>query len=82
MGVPNFPPYIWIDQNKEARHYAVVDRSGWLLEAIEERASMPDLEKVFTSALKSYREGGKEFEEMPDALRTTASRLDEVLKNL
>jgi ABC-type Na+ efflux pump permease subunit len=68
---------IWVEQTKEARRYAVVDRSGWLLEAVEERAMTPDLEKVFTTALERYREGGEAFDELPEALRQTAIRLDE-----
>ncbi len=73
---------IWVEQTKEARHYAVVDRSGWLLKAVEERATTPDLEKVFTTALERYREGGAAFDELPEALQQTAIRLDEAISLL
>lgn len=73
---------IWVEQTKEARHYAVVDRSGWLLEAVEERAMTPDLEMVFRTALEKYRKGGAAFDELPEALRQTAVRLDEGLSLL
>lgn len=74
---------IFIEKNKEARKFAVIDRSGWLLEAVEERATMPDLEKVFTMAFERYREGGEEaLAELPEELRQTAIRLEEAVELL
>lgn len=71
---------ILIEKNKEARRYAVVDRSGWLLAAVEDRAAMPDLEKVFTAALERYREKGEAgIAELPEELRQTVARLDQAI---
>lgn len=37
---------MWLDKAKDVRKYAVIDRSGWLLKAVEERSKEPDFEKV------------------------------------
>ena len=71
---------MWLEKAKEAREYAVIDNSGWLLEAVEERATMPDLEKVFREALERYRKGGDSFEELPESLQDTARGLEEAMK--
>ena len=73
---------MWIEKNKEARQYVVLDETDWLLGAVEEHAAMPDLEKVFTEALGRYREGGESFTELPEPLRQTAERLDEAVTML
>ena len=71
---------ILVEKNKQARRFAVVDRSGWLLEAIEDRAALPDLEKVFRKALESHRAGEEEeLAELPGELRQVAERLDEAI---
>ncbi|MEM6703344.1 MAG: ABC transporter permease [Acidobacteriota bacterium] len=63
-----------LERNKSTRTYAVVDRSDWLLEAVEERAAMPDLEKVFKTAMETVR-SGEGVEELPESLRETAEQL-------
>lgn len=73
---------IWMEENKEARTYAVIDRSGWLLAEVEERAAMPDLAKVFHTALESYRDNDESFSEMPEALRQTAERLVKAIESV
>ena len=71
---------IWLERNKATREYAVIDESGWLLEAIEQRAAMPDLEKVFGEALTLLRASrdadGAQFDALPEELRNTATQLD------
>ncbi len=64
-----------LERAKLTRTYAVVDRSGWLLEEVEERAALPDLQKVFTTALERVR-SGEGTGDMPEALVQTAEQLD------
>ncbi|HUP25553.1 MAG TPA: ABC transporter permease [Thermoanaerobaculia bacterium] len=66
----------WLERAKGARSYAVVDHSGWLLDEIERRAELPDLERVLERALELQRSGSPDFAEMPDALRRTAQELE------
>lgn len=65
-----------LERAKSARHYAVVDQSGWLLEEVERRGELPDLERVFERALELHREGGEELETLPEELQETARQLD------
>ncbi len=37
---------IWLTEQKDARKYAVIDHSNWLMTEIEEQAFEPDLEKI------------------------------------
>jgi ABC-type Na+ efflux pump permease subunit len=60
---------MWLEKSKDVRHYAVIDNSGWLLEAVEKRAAMPDMEKVFEEAVQRYRSQSEDFEELPDILK-------------
>lgn len=71
-----------LERSKDVRRYAVVDRSGWLLEAVETRSTMPDLEKVFATTLERWREGGSSFERLPEVLRETAPRLERMAEAL
>ncbi len=64
-----------LDRAKEARYYAVVDESGFLLKAVEERAQLPDLEKVFTTALSWRDKGGAKWERQPQILKDTVERI-------
>lgn len=66
----------WLERAKGLRKYAVVDHSGWLLEEVEQRAAMPDLEQVFASAFEAYRAGGSELESLPEELRTVGMSID------
>lgn len=72
----------WLERTKSARQYAVVDQSGWLLEAVEERATLPDLHKVLREAVKRVREGGEAADTLPTALRETATQLNMVLDTM
>jgi ABC-2 type transport system permease protein len=66
----------WLERAKSTRSYAVVDQSGWLLEEVEQRASLPDLETVFRSALDGHRAQSAAFQRMPEALRQIGEQLD------
>ena len=69
---------IWLEGTKDVRRYAVIDHSGWLLEAVDARATMPDLEAVFRTTVERYREGGESFEQLPEVLRLLAPALAEL----
>ncbi len=75
--VPSF-----FDRAKAAREYVVIDHSGWLLEAVEERATLPDLEKVLREAVRRVRKGGEAAATLPNALRETATQLNTVLASM
>ncbi len=64
-----------LERTKGPRTYAVVDHSGWLLQEIEDRATLPDMEKVFRFALERQERGGKEFEELPMELQAVATQI-------
>ncbi len=64
---------IWLEKTKDVRKYAVVDHSGWLLEAVEKRAAMPDLEKVFKAAIDDIdAKDPADFEAYPPAVQEIA----------
>ncbi|MEM6455172.1 MAG: ABC transporter permease, partial [Acidobacteriota bacterium] len=67
---------VWLERTQDARTYAVIDDSGWLLEAVEQQATMPDLEKVIRSALAQLRDEDPTFDELPEALQQTARQMD------
>ena len=58
-------PY-WLEKSKDVRHYAVIDNSGWLFEAVEQRAAMPDMEKVLAEAVRRYEKKSDDFEKLPE----------------
>lgn len=68
------PP--WLERNKSAREFVVVDHSEWLLQAVEHRAAMPDLEKVFRHVLNLRADDPRGFAELPEVLRQVAEPLD------
>ncbi len=67
---------ILIEKSKSARRYAVIDHSGWLLEAVEQRAAVPDLKKVFRFALDASRDASEDFEQLPEELQRIAEKID------
>lgn len=77
IGILAFPVIIMLSvlvpilmaKTKEARTYAVVDQSGFLLEKVEERVLADDLRDVFEATVERYREGGRAFERLPETLR-------------
>ncbi|MEM1177432.1 MAG: ABC transporter permease [Acidobacteriota bacterium] len=72
-----------LEKSRSARVYTVIDQSGWLLEAIDKRAALPDLEKVFRHALELKRSDDEksqaEFEALPEQLRQTILQLEMAL---
>jgi ABC-2 type transport system permease protein len=50
---------IWLDKAKGVRKYVVIDHSGWLLQAIEDRAMEPDFEKVLRALIDARVGEGK-----------------------
>jgi ABC-2 type transport system permease protein len=69
IGVP-----IWLEKKKDVRHYAVHDPTGWFLEAVEKRSSVPDLEEVYRYAVEKFEKGGDDFKELPEVLQKWAPR--------
>ena len=60
---------LWLDKKKDVRKYAVIDSSGWLLQAVEERADGPDLAKVFRRWIRELRKSKSDLAGVPAALR-------------
>lgn len=54
---------------KQARTFAVVDQSGFVLAEVEKRVLAADLRQVLTAAAQRYRQGGRPFERLPEPLR-------------
>lgn len=62
----------WLKSTKAARQYVVIDQSGFLLEAVDRRAELPDLEKIFSMALERREQGGRDWERLPPVLKQIA----------
>jgi len=77
IGIFSFPVILllailvptWLEGKVDVRKYAVLDKSGWLLGAVEEKANVPDLAKVFMGLKEAFRKGGKALEIYPPFLR-------------
>ncbi len=74
--IASFGVQYWLEKNKSTRYYAVIDQSGWVLDEVEKRAAMPDLEKVFRQALDLKRAGGEAYDALPTALQQSVEQLD------
>jgi ABC-2 type transport system permease protein len=61
---------ILLAETREARSYAVVDASGFVLQEVEERIIARDLREVFTATTERYREGGREFDKLSEVLQS------------
>jgi ABC-2 type transport system permease protein len=57
---------------KEVRAYAVLDHSGFVLPQVEERVMVEDWQRVLEAAAGRYRQGGRAWEALPEALRQAA----------
>jgi len=66
---------ILLEKEKDVRHYAVYDKSGFLLDAVESRAALPDLNKVFVWTKEKYDEEDEDFETLPAFLQQSAPTL-------
>jgi len=58
-----------LERTRSARRYAVVDESGWLLAAVEQRITGTDLGYVFESVLEKHDEGAEQFSQLPPILQ-------------
>ena len=67
-----------LQKTKDVRRYAVVDQSGWLLEAVEARGEYDDKLRLFRFLRDQAREGGRAVEKLPDSLRQLALQLKDM----
>ena len=63
---------MWLERAKDARKYAVVDHTGWLLKAVEDRSAMPDVRKVLKTAIERFVKEEESFADLPEHLRVFA----------
>ena len=76
---------ILLAQVKEVRTYAVLDRSGFLLQRVEERVFAEDLREVFRVASSRQRRSGEAFSGLPEPVRRftrVAAELDREQREL
>ena len=60
---------ILLAKTKEARTFAVIDHSGFALAEVEKLILADDLAVVLEAAADRYRDGGREWDRLPDAIR-------------
>ncbi|MHC4943918.1 MAG: ABC transporter permease [Planctomycetota bacterium] len=72
-------PY-WLEKKKDVRHFAVVDKSGWLLYEVEERAAMPDMKKLLAEALERYEKKSEDFAQLPEVLQALSTGLSHAIE--
>ena len=77
IGIVSFPliiglaggiPFL-LSRAKEARTYAVIDHSDFLLRQVEEQILRGDIEETVETLAKKYRRDTAQFERLPDVLR-------------
>lgn len=71
---------ILLQRFKSARSYAVMDRSGWLANAMEREILAADLAHVLRAAAEKHDQGDAALAELPDVLQplaAVAARLEE-----
>lgn len=67
---------IWLEKTKDVRKYAVIDNSGWLAQAVEDAAKMPDLRRVFDTAVDAFEsEDQAGLDDYPEAVRAVAEMI-------
>ncbi len=64
-----------LDRTKSARQYAVVDESGWLLEAVDQELLARDMVLVFRTAAERYREADSDTARIAPPLAGLAPQL-------
>ncbi|MGD8726854.1 MAG: hypothetical protein PVH40_04365, partial [Gemmatimonadales bacterium] len=67
-----------LERTKSARRYAVVDESGWLLQAVEQRVAGTDLGYVFEAVLERHRGEGEELTALPPLLQGLVPVLEQL----
>ena len=63
---------VLLSGTKQARTYAVIDHSGFVLQEVEKSILAEDLGIVLRDAAERYRDGGQAWERLPDAVRAAA----------
>ncbi len=63
-----------LERTKGARQFAVIDQSGWLLEAVERRVIAADLTRAFQVTATRYT-AGESLDDFPSLFRDAASVL-------
>ena len=63
---------ILLSETKQARTYAVIDHSGFVLQEVGKSILAEDLGVVLRDAAERYRDGGQAWERLPDAVRAAA----------
>ena len=63
---------ILLSETKQARTYAVIDHSGFVLQEVEKGILAEDLGIVLRDAAERYRDGGQAWEHLPDAVQVAA----------
>lgn len=71
---------MWLEKAKDVRKYAVIDRSGWLLKAIEDRSKEPDFEKVLKKLFEAQSD--PKIAEKDEHVRALLDKLDKDLGSL
>lgn len=69
---------IWLDKAKGVRKYVVVDQSGWMLQAIEDRAKEPNFEKVLRALTEGLAEKAQPKVEIVDLQTRLATAMGEI----
>lgn len=68
---------MWI--KKDVRKYAVIDHSSIkLLQEVEKKAALPDLEKVLLASVEKLKESDERFDELPPQLQEAVVFLKEM----
>lgn len=71
-----------LEGSKSDRLYAVVDHSGWLLDAVDQRSIRPDLERVLHHAVLAYRNQDAAFDTLPPEMQRLTMDLDANLRQV
>jgi len=69
LGVSILAP-IWLDKVKDARRFAVIDRSGFLLEEVRESISVQDLQRLLNGFLPATAEEEETLKAIPAPVRS------------
>lgn len=69
---------VLLERTRGVRTYAVIDRSGWLLDAVERQAAIADLAQVLAALRERAPGGGEGMRLLPDPVRPLAPVLLEL----
>jgi len=72
---------ILLEKAKDARTYVVIDESGWLLKAVEEKAAVGDLTEVFRETRFRFRKKDGSINDFPPLLQQLAPELNKLERN-